>query len=71
MNDEAVASVFGEALLAIVLDALASGLFGTLPLRDDCQLDMEEFDFMWSWPPTNEDLGRTNLIRDLTTTRLL
>jgi hypothetical protein len=69
-DDETVAGVFGEALLAITLDAIASGMFELLELRDDCQLDLEEFDGMWAWPSDYEDVGRTNIIRNLTAPRL-
>ena len=69
-GDGAVASVFGEALLAIALDAIASGLFDPLPLRDECQLDLEEFDGMWAWPSEHEDVGRVNAIRGLKAVRL-
>ncbi len=69
-GDGAVAGVFGEALLAIALDAIASGLFDPLPLRDECQLDLEEFDGMWAWPSEHEDIGRANIIRGLKAVRL-
>ncbi len=69
-GDAAVASVFGETLLAIALDAIASHSFDTLRLRDDCQLDMEEFDGMWAWPANYDDTGRTNILSKLTATRL-
>ena len=65
-GDAAVASVFGETLLAIALDAIASHSFDTLRLRDDCQLDMEEFDGMWAWPANYDDTGRTNILSKLT-----
>jgi len=48
-GDAAVTKVFGETLLLIMADALARNSFGALPLRDDCQLDCEEFDAMWAW----------------------
>ena len=66
VDDEAVAGVFGEALLTITLDALAAGVFDPLPLRDDCQLDLEEFDGMWAWPNEafdSEAVDRPNEIR--------
>ena len=44
---EVVAQVFGEALLAIALDALASGSFRSLTLRDDCELMVADFDGNW------------------------
>jgi hypothetical protein len=69
-GDAAVVGVFGEALLAIALDAIARRSFDPLDLRDDCQLELEEFDGMWAWPPNYEDVGRTNLIRDLPAVRL-
>lgn len=69
-GDEAVASVFGEALLAIALDALASHAFQSLSLREGAQLDIEEFDGMWAWPCDYDDLGRSNLIRELVANRL-
>ena len=69
-DDATVAGVFGEALIAITLDAIAGGMFEPLELRDDCQLDLEEFDGMWAWPFEYEDVGRTNVIRNLTAARL-
>ena len=69
-GDTAVAGVFGEALRALAVDALARGSFAPLTLRGDCQLDINEFDFMWSWPNDYDDLGRSNLIRDLPAFRL-
>lgn len=44
---ELVAQVFGEALLAIALDALASGSFRSLTLHDDCELMVADFDGNW------------------------
>ena len=41
VDDGTVAGVFGEALLAITLDALAAGFFCSLTLKDDCQLDLK------------------------------
>jgi hypothetical protein len=64
-DEEAVAAAFGDALRAIALEAAADGAFAPLPLRADCQLDMEEFDGMWAWPDAYEDVGRTNLLREL------
>ena len=42
-----MAAVFGEALLAITLDALASGAFRSLPLREDAELMVADFDGNW------------------------
>lgn len=69
-GDEVVAGTFGEALLSIALDAIANHTFDSLNLREDCQLDIEEFDGMWAWPLTYEEVGRTNLIRNLAAVRL-
>jgi hypothetical protein len=69
-DEETVVGVFGEALRAITLDALAAGMFASLKLKDDCQLDLEEFDGLWAWPSDYEDVGRTNIIRNLTLSRL-
>lgn len=44
---EAVAQVFGEALLTIAWDALASGSFRSLTLRADCELMVADFDGNW------------------------
>lgn len=68
-EDEVVASVFGRALLAIAQDAFARGTFEKLWLRDDCQLEVLEFDGMWEWPREDE-LGIKNLVRDLKPVRL-
>jgi hypothetical protein len=67
---EKMVEVFGNALLAISLDAIATGTFKPLTLSDQCELDIEEFDGMWAWPAKYEDCGKTNLIRKLKTTRL-
>lgn len=69
-DEETIAAVFGEALRAIALDAIASGLFAPLKLKDDCQLDLEEFDGLWAWPSDYDDVGRTNVIRNLDAPRL-
>ncbi len=69
-GDDVVARVFGETVLAVLTDAVAAGTFAGLPLQDDCQLDVEEYDGMWAWPARHADLGRTNLIRDLPAERL-
>jgi hypothetical protein len=69
-GDAAVAGVFGEALFAITLDAVARGAFAQLPLLANCQLDFEEFDGMWGWPPRYEDHGKTNVLRNLPAVRL-
>lgn len=69
-GDEAVAAVFGEALIAIVLDRIADGALAPLNLKEDCQLDSEEFDGMWAWPVSYDDVGRTNVIRKLRPKRL-
>lgn len=73
VDDESVAGVFGEALLAITLDALAAGFFCSLTLKDDCQLDLKEFDAMWYWPNETFDPDATdgpNEVRRLPLTRL-
>ena len=64
-GDSAVAGVFGKALLAIVRDAIARKVFSPLRLRDDCQLEVLEFDWMWEWPKELGDLGRKNIVRKL------
>lgn len=64
-EEKAVAAIFGDALRTIALNAAVEGVFNSLPLRPDCQLDMEEFDGMWSWPAVYEDLGRTNILSQL------
>jgi hypothetical protein len=69
-DDDVVGGLFGEALLSIALDAIASRAFEPLTLREDCQLDIEELDGMWAWPPTYEEVGRTNIIRNLAAVRL-
>jgi hypothetical protein len=69
-GDFTVAGVFGDALRATTLDAVARGLFKPLKLRDGCQLDMENFDAMWAWPWKYEDVGRSNIIRNLPLNRL-
>ncbi len=69
-GDEMVAGKFGEALLSIALDAIAKHTFDSLNLREDCQLDIEEFDGMWAWPLSYEEVGRTNMIRNLAAVRL-
>jgi hypothetical protein len=69
-GDSVIAGVFGEALLAVALDSISGGSFAALPLADNCQLDLDEFDGMWSWPKNFGDLGRVNLICDLPSTRL-
>jgi nucleoid DNA-binding protein len=63
-EDATVAGVFGVTLFSVVRDAVANGDFRSLPLRDDCQVDLVEFDEMWGWPADHANLGRTNLIRD-------
>ena len=69
-SDAAVAAIFGKVLLALVKDALARGLFESLKLRKNCQLDIEEFDNMWAWPTKYENLGRTNIIAKMKPARL-
>lgn len=69
-GDAAIARVFGATLLKVVRDAVAQGVFRSLPLRDDCQVEVLEFDWMWEWPAEANDLGRTNLLRDLLTSAL-
>ncbi len=64
-DEEAVVAIFGDALRTIVLSAAAEGVFDSLPLRSDCQLDMEEFDGMWGWPAVYEDVGKTNILSQL------
>ena len=44
---EVVAQIFGEAVLAIALDSLASGAFRPLNLRGDCELMVADFDGNW------------------------
>jgi hypothetical protein len=51
-------------------DAAVDGTFRSLPVRNDCQLDVLEFDWMWQWPSEPQELGRINLLRDLPTTKL-
>ena len=68
--DETVMGLFGAALRAIVHDAFARGMFAPLPLRDDCQLDLEEFDGNWAWPGGHDALGRTNILRKMRAARL-
>ena len=69
-DEETVAAIFGQTLLAVALDATAAGSFDALPLRDDCQLDLEEFDGLWAWPPTYDAVGRSNLLHALPALRL-
>ena len=69
-GDAAVARVFGATVLKVLRDAVAQGVFRSLPLRDDCQVEVLEFDWMWEWPAEANDLGRTNLFRDLLTSPL-
>ncbi len=64
-SDAVVAAVFGETLRVIALDAFAGGTFAPLSLREDCQLVMEEFDAMWGWSATAEDMGQTNILHRL------
>jgi hypothetical protein len=68
-EDDEIAGVFGKALVAITQDALARDTFEKLWLRDDCQLEVVEFDGMWEWPREGE-LGVKNLVRDLKAVRL-
>ena len=68
--DELPACAFGDAARLIVIDALARGSFGGLNLKADCQLDIDEFDGMWAWPPDTNDLGKTNLVSNLPAIRL-
>jgi hypothetical protein len=68
-GDDAVAGVFGKMLLAILQDAKARGVFDSLPLRKDCQIEVLEFDWMFEWPSESQ-LGRTNLFRKLKPVRL-
>jgi hypothetical protein len=67
-GDLAVASVFGNTLLSVLRDAKARKLFELLHLREDCQLEIMEFDWMWRWPESG--LGRTNQVRRLRAVRL-
>jgi len=64
-GDNEVAAVFGKTLLEIVRDAKARQWFEALPLREDCQLEILEFDWMWEWPKEESDLGRKNLFRKI------
>ncbi len=65
-DEEEVADVFGKPLGAIVLDAYAAGSFASLPLRDDCQIDLEEFDALCSWPAYEEaEAGQANILSRL------
>jgi hypothetical protein len=63
-GDAAVAAEFGNTLLSVVRDAKGKGLFKPLPLRNDCRLDVLEFDFMWAWTATKKNPG-SNLLRRL------
>ncbi len=67
-GEMAVASVFGNTLLSIIRDAKAKKEFELLNLRDDCQVEIMEFDWAWRWPESG--LGRTNRIRSLRAVRL-
>ncbi|MDB5327324.1 MAG: hypothetical protein JWM57_2893 [Phycisphaerales bacterium] len=67
-GDNAVVSVIGKTMLAILGDAKARGVFKSLPITKDCQVEFREFDWMWEWPENEEDLGETNLFRKLRST---
>ena len=69
-RDAAIAGQFGKALLAIVQDAKARGVFDPLPLSPDCQVEVLEFDSMWNWPTNDSAVGRSNLYRKLAAVRL-
>jgi len=60
---EVVAQLFGEALLAIALDALAAGAFRPLTLREDCEMMVADFDGNW-------DNGAEQLVTRLPAKRL-
>jgi hypothetical protein len=59
-TDEKVGAVFGRVIRDVLLRAKKDGLFDALPKRDNCQLDVEEFNGMWAWP-AYEKLGKVNL----------
>lgn len=42
-----ISQVFGEGLLSIGLDAIARGTFDPLRLRDECELQIADFDGYW------------------------
>jgi hypothetical protein len=44
-----ISSVFGEAVRAIALDAVAAGTFAPLAFREGCDLFVEDFDGMWGF----------------------
>ena len=69
-NDAAVAAEFGKALLSLVRDAKARGVFAPLLLTEGCQVEILEFDWMWEWPEDEDDLGKRNLFRKLRAERL-
>lgn len=49
-DDRTVAGVFGTTLLSIFRDAKANRVLDGLKVRDDCQVEIMEFDWMWRWP---------------------
>ena len=72
-KEEEIVGVFGEALVAIALDANTAGVFQYLPLKRDCQLDLEEFDGRWGWPSEAfdpDEVDRANELGCLPATRL-
>jgi hypothetical protein len=55
-----LAAIYGGMIKTVLLDARKAGVFKTLPKREGCQLEVEEFDGMWAWPRLNH-LGKANL----------
>ena len=69
-NDIDVATTIGEALRSMAVGEFERGTFASLPLRGDCQLDVEEFEGIWLWPGDSPDRGQRNILRDLAADRL-
>jgi hypothetical protein len=45
-----LAAIYGRMIKSVLLNAEKAGRFEKLPLRENFQLDVEEFDWLWTWP---------------------
>ena len=64
-NDVEIGSTIGGVLRSVTLDAVRQQVLAPLNLRDDCELDVEEFEGIWAWPADASDHGKINLVRQL------
>ena len=60
-SEEAFSRAIAEMIAGAIKNASADGVFDKLPKAPNCEIDVEDFEGLWAWPPF-DGLGHDNLL---------